>query len=261
MSSRVRDLFQSSDDDVPGLAADILSTPDGLSDITAEEWLEILRRDDKPVALAAACSIASAHLPPSRLSLERCIELACRDVQPVAELGLQLSKMKPLQGPAAVSLVMTIGRAKFPKVRQDGVQWAIQVIERSPHSRVEHLIELMGAPYEDARRQAAGVMTRSLRFKDALELWAALARSPHADARNFLLLHLSRRKAGLPSGSLRHLWATSLLTLSRVQGEVKRAVVERINQRIEANPEEADALLPLLEIAGAKSGSSGGEGE
>lgn len=248
--SRLKSLFETSDEGVEGLAAEIQGAPEGLSQITGAEWLEIFGRTDKPAAIAAACAIAAEHMPPTRLTLEQCVDLACRDAAPVAELGLKLAQMKPLPGSAAVLAVARLGHAPHADVRQDGVRWVVQVLERSPHSKLEHLRELLCAPFEDARRRGAAAMTRSLRFKDALELWITLARSPHRDVRSFLLLHLTRRKSGLTPGSLKHLWATTMIALAHVQGEVKRAVIERLNHYAEGHPEDAATLLPLYEIAG-----------
>lgn len=250
MPSRLRALFESSEDDIERILTELSGAPESLAGVPPDEWLEALRKDGPPAALAAAATLASDHLPPPKITLDQCIELARREPPPVAELGLKLARMKPIMGGPQVLAVMALGGAAHPRVRQDGVQWAIQVIERSPHARVEHLRELLRAPYEDARRQAAAVMTRSLRFKDDVELWTMLARSPHEDARAFLLLHLTRRKPGLTPGSSRHLWATTMIALARVQGEVRRAVVERVLNHMAACPDEIEMFRPLLEIAG-----------
>jgi hypothetical protein len=239
-------LFQSSDEDVQAFAADALRSAEGLSGFTAEEWIGLLR-SESPLALTIICELAAQHLPPASLSLEQCIELACQRPAPVAELGLRFAQTKSIRGEASVRAVAGLGRAEDPRARQEGVQWAVQVIERSPYSKPEHLRDMIDSPHEDARRLAVAVMTRSLRFKDATELWAALAESPYDDTQAFSLLHLTRRKSAFSPDTLRHLWAGALLAVHR--GSLKRTVMDRIADHMALHPAEAESVLPLFGIA------------
>ncbi len=115
-------------------------------------------------------------------------------------------------------------------------------------ARSEHLRELLDSPHGEVRAKAFDFMKSSPRFKDALDLWAALSESPYDDMRTRLVADLKRWEKALPADSLRHVWITALLSIHR-GGRAKQRVVRRVAERIVEQPHDADQLLPLLGIA------------
>lgn len=244
---RIRPLLASPHEEIQSFAAGLLRTSHGMDTLTAAEWLDFLRIES-PVALLFLCDLIRQHVSPGRLTLEQCVDLARARAAPVAELGLEWARRKPIQGEAAVRAIVGLGSAEAPRVREEGVLWVTQVIEKSPHSRPEHLRDLLDAKHEDTRRHALAAMKKTLRFKESTELWAALSESPYDDVRSFLVAHLTVRQGMYSADALRHLWATALLAIHRGSRD-KREVIGQIADRVVASPAEADALLPLLGVA------------
>src|SRR5262249_8750191 len=89
------------------------------------------------------------------------------------------------------------------------------------------------------------LLAREPRFAAATELWAALAESPHDDARGFLLEHLEARQRDLERDAIRRVWAQTLLAVHR-GAQAKPRVAAQLARRIIDRADEAPALLPLL---------------
>lgn len=240
-------MLASPHDELQTFAAEVIGAAEGIEGLTIAEWLELLQIDN-PVAVLFLADLVKKHVTPGRLSLEQCVELARSSAAPVAELGLTWAKLKPIQGEAAVRVVVALKDAPAPRVREDAIGWVTQIIERSPHARPEHLRDLVDAKHADVRKQALAVVRKTLRYKESTELWAAFFESPYEDVRSFLVTHLAARQTAYPPETLRHLWVTALLAVHRGSRD-KRAVIQQIADRIIEHPPEAEALLPLLGVA------------
>jgi hypothetical protein len=176
------------------------------------------------------------------------VALACTRAAPVAELGLAWAQKKPVRGEPDLVTVLRLGRAGAPRVREAAIAWMVELVERfQPREAVRpaHLVELLDAPHADVRAAALALLDKDERFSGATELWAALAESPHDDARTHLVAHLERRLGDLEPGAVRHVWASALLAVHRGSRQKPR-VAAQLAARIVARPEEADGLLPLL---------------
>lgn len=214
---KARSLLQSTEQGDWSAAAEILATPEGRAGLTALGWIELLRIESEG-ALAVVRALAEEHADPKQLSLEQCVALAAGAL-PAAEFGLAWAQRKPIRSEAEVRALIALGRAEAPRVREKAVEWVLSVIDRSPHSRVEHLRDLIASPHKDVRRPALALMRKAMRFRDATELWAALSTSPHDDVRAFLLIHLTRRGAAFPPEAPQRVRASALLAVLGGEGK------------------------------------------
>ncbi|WP_437723993.1 hypothetical protein [Sorangium sp. So ce861] len=245
--ARVRALLESPHDEVQTFAAGLLQQIPGLEGLPIADWLALLQTENA-AALAFLCEAVVKHVAPARLSLAECVDLARARAAPVAELGLRWVKTKPVKTAADLDTIARLATAGAPRVREEAVAWLIDALRSSPHSRAEHVRDLLDARHEDVRAAGLELFESDARFRDDTGLWAALSETPHADARAFLIRHLTARKAALAPEALRHVWAAALLAVHGGARD-KRAVVRQIADRVVARPGEADALLPLLGVA------------
>ncbi|WP_437937304.1 hypothetical protein [Sorangium sp. So ce341] len=245
--ARVRALLESPHDEVQTFAAGLLQQIPGLEGLPIADWLSLLRTENA-AALAFLCEAVVKHVAPARLSLAECVDLAQARAAPVAELGLRWVKTKPVKTAADLDTIARLATAGAPRVREEAVAWLIDALRSSPHSRAEHVRDLLDARHEDVRARGLELFESDARFRDDTGLWAALAETPHADARAFLIGHLTARKAALSPEALRHVWAAALLAVHGGARD-KRAVLRQIADRVVGRPGEADALLPLLGVA------------
>lgn len=244
---RLLALLSSPHEELQTFASELFASAEGIEGLTVADWLDLLRIDN-PVAVLFISDLVKRHVAPGSLSLERCVELAKARPVPVAELGLAWAKSKPIQGETAVRAVVSLKDVEAPRVREEAIAWVVQIIERSPHARAEHLRDLVDTKHVDVRKEALAAMRKTLRYKESTELWGAFFESPYEDVRAFLVMHLTARKTIYAPDTLRHLWVTTLLAVHRGSHD-NRIVIEQITNRIVEQPAEAEALLPLLGVA------------
>lgn len=243
----VKRLVTSPHDEVVALGAELLTKLRGLETLPLAEWLELLAIDNLDV-LPAIAELAERLLSPARLSLAQCIELACGKTAPVARLGLAWTKTKPVATVDELRAVARLSRAGVAGVRDEATTWALALIGAHPATRPEHLRDLCDGPHADSRARALALVASSERFAGDLGLWFALAESPYSDVRMIVLRHASRWRDAAPVATLRHVWATAMLSIHGGSA-VKARVPREIADRIAAHPDEADALLPVLGYA------------
>jgi hypothetical protein len=245
--ARVRGLLRSPHDEVQAFAAKVLRTTRGASNLTVDEWLELLRIDN-PSALPILCEMVQKVVSPDRLTLAQCVQLACAKAAPVAELGLGWARKKPVNDAAALAAALGVARAGAQKVREEGSLWVAEILGKAAFAAPEHVRELADARFSEPRAAAFALIEQDARFRESTVLWAALSESPYEDARAVLVRHLGEREKAFGPETLRHLWATTLLAVHR-GGRAKRAALNQIAERVARRPAEAEALLPLLAIA------------
>src|SRR5262249_21581531 len=139
--ARVRALLRSPHDEVQTFAAKVLRTTRGAAALTVDEWLELLRIDN-PVALPILCEMVQKVVPPQRLTLLQCVQLACAKAGPVAELGLGWARKKPVNDAAALVEALGVARAGVPHVREEGTAWVADLIGKGTFAAPEHVREL-----------------------------------------------------------------------------------------------------------------------
>jgi hypothetical protein len=244
--ARVRALLRSPHDEVQVFAAELLKETRGASSLTVGEWLELLAIEN-PLALPLLCEMVIKAVSPDRLTLAQCVGLACARAAPVAELGLAWARKKPVSDAEGIAAALGVIRAGVPHVRAEGTAWVAELLAR-PFAAPEHVRTLLDARFAEPRAAAFALIEGDGRFRESTVLWGALAESPYADARAFLVRHLGARLKSFAPETLRQVWATSLLAVHR-GGRAKRGALNQIADRIAERPAEAEVLLPLLAIA------------
>jgi hypothetical protein len=244
---KIRGLLRSRHEEVQTFAAELLRTGRGVENLSLEEWLDLLTIEN-PVALPLLCELVEKYVHPQRLSLAQTLELACSRAAPVAELGLRWAQQKPIVGEAGLAAITVLARAGAQRVREEGIDWVLGVLEKSPQSKPEHLRELLDARHADVRARAMVVFRKVPVFQESTLLWGALSESPYDDVRAFLVKHLGERESTFAPDTLRQLWVTILLAVHR-GGRAKRAALTQVAERIARRPAEAASLLPLLGLA------------
>lgn len=229
------------------LGAKLLDRASGLERLSVSDWLSLLDVDNA-YALPTLCKLVLKHVSPTRVSLAQCVQLVLAQAAPVAELGFEWLKSRTIRDAAEFDAVLAVRNAPATVVRAPAVRWLLGLFESSEHASAEHVRELIDSRFEDVRRCALESLETAGRFADEPMLWAALAESPYAESRAFLLAHLAMRASALDAGSLRHLWATVLLAVHKGSRTKQRAITQ-VARAITVEPERADELLPLLAVA------------
>ncbi|UJR78275.1 hypothetical protein [Sandaracinus amylolyticus] len=230
--------------DVIELASRLFANARGIESLSMSEW-DALLAIDHPALTATLATSMRAHVSPSRVDLATCARWACASAAPIAELGLAWAKDKGVKDAAALETALPIVQAPVGTVRGEALEWLMPLVIGIGETR--HLRDLLDSRFDDVRARALDVLAGTVRFRDEPELWAALAETPHPDARERLITHLEARSSALAPQSLRHVWATTLLAVHR-GSRAKRAALRQIAARIAQGEHEADALLPLLAI-------------
>lgn len=240
-------LLASPHDDLQLFAAQRLRERPGLETLPLADWLRLLELTD-PNVIALITELVKKHVSPERLSLAECVRLARAPIGPVAELGLSWVQQKKVQTPEALGALLPLAEAKAPLVRERAVAHLLEQLERSSHTRPEHLRDVIDAKFVDARTPALALLSKDQRFATSTVLWAALAESPYEEVRSFFSARFAAAEVELDATELVRVFASALLSVStgsKVKPKVLRAIVERLS----AHPAETEALLPLLRIS------------
>lgn len=245
--ARLRPLIASPHEEVQTFGSDLLRNAKGLTSLSVADWLELLAIDNQS-ALVFLCEAIRKHVSPSRLTLDQCVDLACAQVSPVAELGFDWTKSKKVDSKLALGSILRLATARAPRVREAAAKWLATVLGSHKDTKMEHVRDLIDARHEDVRREALGLFERDVRFKDDPHLWTSLAENPYDDVRFFLLKHLAEREKALGQTALQRVWASTILAVHRGAHQ-KRAALSQISARIVAQPAEAEPLLTLFSYA------------
>jgi hypothetical protein len=243
----LKSLLKSPFPQAQALGADLLDRSSGLEKLSVAEWLDLLSIDN-PYALPALCRMVLKHVSPARVTTEQCVALACARPAPVAQLGFEWLQSRGVKSRDDFERVLVLRDAPADVVRAPAVRWLLGLFESFESARPEHLRELVDSRHEDVRRCALEALETGGRFCDEPLLWAALAESPYAEVRAFLLGHLALRADALEPGSLRHLWASVLLSVHR-GSRAKQKAITQVARAVADDPTRSDDLLPLLAVA------------
>jgi hypothetical protein len=248
----VRRLLGSAYPDLQVFGAKLLASAAGLENLRIEEWLSLLQTDNAEV-LPVIAQRMSELVTPARATLTQCVQLARHAAHAPAMLGVEWAETKTIDTKDELELALPILDAGVREARARAVTWLLSVIVREGLGLDAHLREVLDARHADVRARGFAMLESTPRFRHSIVLWAALAESPHADARAFLLALLARERDVLEATllgekSLHHLWATTLLEVNR-GSRAKQRALDQLGRRIESQPQLADELLPLLVIA------------
>ncbi len=250
--TRVRRFLGSERGDLQLFGAELLASARGAENLRIEDWLALLRTDNAEVLPLIVEKMAEL-VTPARATLAQCVELASHLAHAPAMLGVEWAETKPILGKDDLEEALPILDAPIREAREQALAWLVPSIVKEGLGLDAHVREVLDSRHADVRARGFALLEGTQRFRDSIVLWAALAESPHADARAFLLTLLARRRLALEASllgekSLHHLWATTLLEVNRGSRAKQRALTQ-LGQRIESQPQQADALLPLLVLA------------
>jgi hypothetical protein len=251
-AARARRFLASPHADLQLFGGKLLAAAQGLESLRIEEWLSLLETDNGEV-LPRIVERMNELVTPARATLAQCVALARHLAHAPAMLGVEWAETKTLDTKDDLEEALPILDAPVREARIRALEWLIPTILREGLGLDAHVREVLDARHPDVRARGYTLLSETPRFLDSIVLWAALAESPHADARAFLLSLLARRRGALEAThlgerSLHHLWATTLLEVQR-GSRAKQRALDQLGLRLETQPQLADELLPLVSIA------------
>jgi hypothetical protein len=244
------------DPEVVGLAADVLDQFEGLETLSVDRWLS-LAESTHPEVLGTLCELIGRHVRPEQVTLEQAARLAGLRPLPVARLGFSWLQAMALRGPADFRAVLTLVEAECEPLRPEILRWLRETLGAAPDLEASTILEFLDSRHADVRLEGWSWFRSEPRVRDDVETWRRLLESPYDDIRLALVAELESRSSGddpskvgreLDPEGLRQLWASALLNVHR-GGRAKPAVVRQLLRRLEENPGDAPALLPLLGVA------------
>lgn len=249
---RIRALIASEHPDLQVLGARLLREARGVENLRIDEWLA-LAETRSVEAMTVLVARMSEVVAPARATIAQCVTLARSEIYVAAALGMEWAETKTLTTKEELEAALAILDAPLAPIRARALAWLTPIIRRDDVGLDAHLRELLDARHADVRAHGFRLLEETPRFRDSIVLWAALAESPHPDARAFLLELLSRRKVALDASHLsdrclHQLWATTLLDIHRGSRAKQRALVQ-LGERLESQPQRAEAILPLIMLA------------
>lgn len=250
--AHVQRLLASPHPDVQLFGGKLLESAEGVENLLLEDWLSLLATDNAEVLLLVVPKM-SAVVTPARASLEQCVSLARHEAHAPATLGMEWAETKTVRTKDELEAALPILDASVGEVRVRALAWLTPTLLSEEAGLDAHLREILDSRHADVRARGFALLSETPRFRDSIVLWAALAESPHTDARAFLLSLLAKRRSAfeqtqLGDKSLLHLWATTILEVNRGSRAKQRALTQ-LGERLEAQPQQADVLLPLLSFA------------
>ncbi len=265
------------DAEISQLAVEMLERSTELSRLSTSDWIGLMGRANESV-LDRVCQLVRQRVSVHDVPLAEIIRLSCMPPVPMARLGTEWLREKPVIGSSDCQEVLKVAGAECKAMRPTLVKLAMKKIDASGRSTVADSLEFLDSRYADVRTigwdWVLGAETRRL----DPELWQKLLESPYDDVRlklvdilesivsgssTFSLGQLEKRASSRENWArsgrtrvsdrcdpnrVRTLWATVLLNIHR-GGKQKPGVIRSIVAMLEAEPEEIDQLLPLLRTA------------
>jgi len=244
--ARVVPLLRSPVEEVQAFGVELLGGARDLEETPLDLWLELLRLQSH-VVLPRVCELVSRVVSAEQLTLAQCIELACSPAAPAAELGLRWVLSKPI-ATAELPLLARLTETRVPRLRDEAASFVVRTYASNPEATPEMVREVLDSRFLEVRAAGVRLMLTEPRFRDQTALWLAMAESPWPDIREELSRHLDQRARQLGPDTVRQVWASVLLGVTR-GGRAKRRVVDQLAERIVAAPASAGSLLPLLSVA------------
>jgi hypothetical protein len=245
------------DADVVALAAESLRGVRGLDTLGLDTWLRLLETPN-PDALEILCELMTTHLRPDKVTLEQAVWLARRRPLPIARLGFAWLRAKTPANASDCRALLGLVEAEAEPLRAEMVRWARGLLSQSSHFQADWVLEYLDSRHAEVRAEGWAWFRDEPRARDNVDLWKRLLESPYDDVRLLLVADLEDRvarqdhafteEANLDPEMIRFLWASVLLNIHR-GSRIKPLVVSQMIRRLERQPNEAAALLPIVSIA------------
>jgi hypothetical protein len=244
-------LLDHADDLVQQLGADLLERASGLEKLGVDEWLRLLQTRNV-AALETIARVMRRHVMPERLTLAQAVELASAAPVPVARLGFELLKQKPMKMPEDREQLARVADARAAGMAPEITAWALGALGADDAYSVDNVVRFFDALLEPTRQAAwTWLNAGKNRAYDDPAFWSRLIETPYDDLRQHLVDALKQR-ATLPGVSTEALgpglWAPVLLGIHR-GGRAKLTALKQVSAAVARDPQNAGPLLPVLAVA------------
>jgi hypothetical protein len=265
-TARLLKLLDHADDEVAQFAAGLLETLPAADSWPIETWLQLLETRSVS-ALVTICEVMSKRVKPDRVSLRQAVEMACARATPVARLGLEWLKQRPVKSDADRETIAGLSNAECDAVGEEVAAYGLLVVGSPPSYRTDQVVRFFDSLNARVRRGAwdwlvgaggsgleAGDNTNSSAGYDDASLWSRLVETPYDDVKLRLVEELDRRAAdsakvpALTVDSLPPIWTAVLLNVHR-GGRAKLTALRQISAAIANRPEAAEGLIPVMAVA------------
>ena len=247
--SDIRRLLDHPDEELQILGSQVLETSSLLDKLSVSGWLELLTVAN-PTVLETITRLMARHVHSDRLDLSQCVQLACAKPVPVARLGFQFLEDREIRTDADREKVTELADARSAAVVAELTTWALARIGGAGVYRAERVIRFFDSLLREAREAAWAWLAPGAAGWDDSALWSRLVETPYDDVRlNFVNALRQRSQApGLGAAQLSNLWSSVLLGIHR-GGRHKLTALRQISDAVQAHPESAEVLLPVLAVA------------
>jgi hypothetical protein len=255
-------LLDHADEEVQQFGAELLQGLGNLPSLPIETWLQLLATKNL-TALETIAQLMRQHVPADRMSLETAVTLAIARPAPVARLGLEFLRPKPIATPADAALLAQLAAAKSSAVAGELATLALARLGEDRFYDVDLIIAFFDSLQREARDGAwmwllpkseisnlKSEISNSARAYNDPALWSRLLESPFDDCRLKLVEALGVRAAppGQGADRLTPLWCAVLLNVHR-GGRHKPLALRQISDALGEDPARAETLLPVLAVA------------
>lgn len=250
---RLLPLLDHGDELAQQLGADLLERAVGLDTLAFGDWLRLLGTRNL-TALETIARVMRTYVTPERVTLAQAVELACAAPVPVARLGLDLFRDKPVTSTADREIVARLADARAEAVAGELAAWALPRLGAPEAYAVDLVVRFFDALIRPMREAAWVWLTNTDRRPPAYDdpaFWSRLIETPYDDLRLHLVADL-RRRATLPGVTPDTLgpalWAPVLLGIHR-GGRAKLTALRQVGDAVARDPARAEPLLPVLAVA------------
>ena len=247
-------LLDHQDPDVAAFAADLLSDSKTVSSFPMATWMNLLATRN-PMVVATICTAFRKHVTFDRVTLTQAVELTARIATPVAKLGLEILKTKPIRTSTDRRALAVLAAARCSTEAANIAGFAIAILNIPNEYRIDELTAFFDSRLQTMRIGAfAALAAQSPSNPNSCDVdpafWARLFESPYSDVREKLIDRLRRHGSipGATTQSLGPLWHSALLNIHR-GGRAKLSALVQLSARIVREPESAAVLLPVLAVA------------
>ena len=243
------ELLTSPDEDIQQFATRFLQGSRGLSDIPLETWLQLVDRSPAS-ALQVVCDAMAANITAERLSLAECVELAVREPTPIAQMGLQWLRDKPIETEDDYKLVAQLADLRCMAIAEEAADWALRLVGSPEEYDRDHVSRFFDSLTPGVRRSAWDWLEASdCPGANDPVLFCRLLETPFDDLRLQIVELLEKRNLpGEARPGLLPVWTAVLLGVHR-GGRQKLKATRQLVTEIAKHPEQADDLLPVLAAA------------
>ena len=185
-----------------------------------------------------------------RLTLDQCLQLACKAATPIARLGWRFIQSRDIKTAEERQALTAFSHAKCSAVAAELTAWALQILGTPEHYRREQVCDFFDSLTAEVRSAAWAWLTpQSAGHADAA-LWSRLLETPFDDVRLQLIDRLQQRSKlpGTNPQDLTPVWTSVLLGVHR-GGRQKLKAVSQLADALIRHPEQANQLLPVLSVA------------